>query len=363
MPLVLITGCDGFLGRAIARALSREHRVVGLDHDAPERIGPLAEFVPLDLASDSSVQEALEHVAEAHGRQIASVIHLAAYYDFSGEPSSEYEAVTIRGTERLLRALAPFQVEQLVYASTMLVHAPTQPGVPITEDSPIGPTWDYPRSKWEAEKIVRRDGRAQHSVILRIAGVYDDDCRSPTLANQIQRIFERRLVSRVFPGETSHGQAFVHLRDVVDAFQRTLLNRHALAGDTLLIGEPSAVSYDELQRRLGLLIHGEEWVTTTIPKAVAKAGAWVEEHVPGEDPFIKPWMIDLADAHFELDISRARAMLGWSPERDLRTSLGTMVESLRNDPARFYRVNELEPPGWLERVSEASSEQRASHAP
>jgi nucleoside-diphosphate-sugar epimerase len=363
MALVLITGCDGFLGRATAQALSRDHTVVGLDHDAPERIGPLAEFVPVDLTSDSSVEEALKHVQGVHGRRIASVIHLAAYYDFSGASSPDYEAVTVRGTERLLRGLARFEVEQLTYASTMLVHAPTPPGERITENSPIEPTWDYPKSKWEAEQLILRQGQAQRPVILRIAGVYDDDCHSPPLANQIQRIYERRMVSRLFPGDISHGQAFVHLDDVVAVFERVLRNRGQLTpGEVLLIGEPNTVSYDELQRTLGQLIHGEEWTTTTIPKSVAKAGAWVEEHVPGEDPFIKPWMIDRADDHFELDITRARRTLGWEPRRDLRASLRIMVESLRHDPARFYRENDLEVPGWLKPTFDAERGEHVFYA-
>ena len=42
-------------------------------------------------------------VRERFGTRIASVIHLAAYYDFSGEPSEKYETITVQGTERLLR--------------------------------------------------------------------------------------------------------------------------------------------------------------------------------------------------------------------------------------------------------------------
>jgi nucleoside-diphosphate-sugar epimerase len=233
----------------------------------------------------------------------------------------------------------------------------------IAEGSAIDPTWDYPRSKWEAEKVVQREGHALKPVILRIAGVYDDDCHSPTLAHQIQRIFERRLVSRVFPGDISHGQAFVHLDDVVDAFERVVRLREQLARqETLLIGEHGTASYDELQRRLGTLIHGEEWTTRSIPKAVAKAGAWVEEHVPGEDPFIKPWMIELADDHFELDITHARRTLGWNPQRSLLATLGTMVARLRADPMRFYWENELQAPGWLKQEQGPAPEGRAPHA-
>ncbi len=47
----------------------------------------------------------LRTVAETFGGRVASVIHLAAYFDFSGEASSKYQEVTVEGTRRLLRAL------------------------------------------------------------------------------------------------------------------------------------------------------------------------------------------------------------------------------------------------------------------
>lgn len=83
-----------------------------------------------------------------------------------------------------------------------------------------------------------------------------------------------------------------------------------MPGETaLLIGEPETLSYDELQRTLSRLIHGEEWETREILKALAKTGAWLEDQVPFHEAFIKPWMIDLADDHFELGITRARKLL------------------------------------------------------
>src|SRR5690606_32336111 len=110
--------------------------------------------------------------------------------------------------------------------------------------------------------------------MLRIAGVYDDACHSIPIAHQIQRIYERRLTSRVFPGDTSRGQAFVHLDDLVEAVRLALLRREALPNESVfLIGEDQTLSYDEMQHTLAWLIHGEQqWETRRIPKAVAKAG-------------------------------------------------------------------------------------------
>ncbi len=53
----------------------------------------------------------------AYGTRIASVIHLAAYFDLTGEPNPLYSEITVHGTEKLLRALQSFEVEQFVLAS------------------------------------------------------------------------------------------------------------------------------------------------------------------------------------------------------------------------------------------------------
>jgi nucleoside-diphosphate-sugar epimerase len=89
------------------------------------------------------------------------------------------------------------------------------------------------------------------------------------------------------------------------------------------------------------LIHGEEWPAIRIPKAVAKAGAWAQENILGKETFIKPWMIDLADTHYPVEIERARIRLGWEPQHRLRDTLSKMIGSLKQDPQRWYEINGL----------------------
>jgi nucleoside-diphosphate-sugar epimerase len=282
------------------------------------------------------------------------VIHLAAYYDFFGKPSSKYEEITVQGTGRLLRELRAqdFRVEQLVFSSTMLVHRPAEPGQLINEDWPIEPTWAYPASKVRTEQLIRDQRGDIPAVLLRISGVYDDLGHSIPLAQQIQRINERDLTSRVYSGSTAHGQAFLHMDDLVDAIERVVERRAELPPELpLLLGEPEALSYDELQHTLARLIHGETMETVEIPAALAplaKAGAWVLDHIPGKESFVKPWMIDRANDHYALDITRARTLLAWEPRRSLRETLPKMVAALKADPLGWYRENELEPPPELE---------------
>ena len=289
----------------------------------------------------------LRSVRERFGARIESVVHLAAFFDFSGEASPLYEQVTVAGTRRLLRGLHDlrFDVGQFIFSSTMLVHRPCEPGQAINEDWPLDPRWPYPQSKVETERVIEAERGAFPTVILRIAGIYDDRCHSIPLANQIERIHERHITSKMFPGHISHGQSFLHVDDLVDALVRVIDRRATLPSHTiLLLGEPEPLTYDELQHSFGRLLHDEEWETVQIPKAMARTGAWLQDAMPlTEDPFIKPWMIDFADDHYALDISRAKALLGWQPRRSLRDTIPKMIGALKQDPLSWYHEHGLSP--------------------
>ncbi len=339
------------IGSAVMRRMAgRFESIIGFDREATNSPPPGCKYIPVDVTSDDSVAEGLRIIREHHGMQIAAVIHLAAYYDFLGAPTTKYDEITVRGTGRLLSELqgAGFQVAQFVFSSTMLVHGPVEPGQFITEDSPLAPTWAYPESKVRTEQLIREQRGDIPAVLLRIAGVYDDGCHSIPLAHQIQRIYERQLNSHFYSGETAHGQAFLHVDDLVDAIARVVDRRAQLPHELpLLVGEPEALSYDEIQHTLARLIHGESWETYEVPRPIAKVGAWVEDQLPGK-PFIKPWMIDRANDHYALDITRARTLLDWEPKRSLRETLPKMVEALKADPSGWYRENKLELPAEIE---------------
>jgi nucleoside-diphosphate-sugar epimerase/uncharacterized membrane protein len=345
-PLVLITGSSGFLGQAMAARLVRHYQVVGLDTVQPKELLEGVETVLVDLTSDDNVRDVLTEVRRRFGTRLASVIHLAAYYDLSGEPDPKYQSVTVEGTRRLLRGLQHGfdRVEQFVFASTMLVHAPTQPGRPITEDWPLAPKWAYPQSKVETEQLVLAERGPIPVVILRPAGVYDERCRSAFLAQQIARIYERQPTSYLFAGDPSRGQPSLHLDDFVDAVERVVNRRGDLPAEvTFLLGETDTPSYRTLQKRIGELVHGEPWPVVALPKPLVEAGAWVQEEVLAHDPFIRPWMVEIADDHYELDIGRARTLLGWSPRHSLLGTLPAMIGALKADPTDWYADNKLNP--------------------
>ena len=354
-PLLILTGATGNLGRSLVEAFAGEFRIVGLDRDADAELA--AELVEIDITSPQSVRLALEEIGEKHGRRVAAVIHLIAYFDFSGDNNPLYQKVNVEGTRNLLDALEGFEVERFIYASTMLVHRPQMPGQRIDETTPIDPQWAYPESKWQVEELIRSEASMPY-VLLRLAGVYDAQSAVPVLTHQIARIYERKFQSHLYSGPLNAGQSMLHREDMIDAVQRTVERRSSLPSDAeILVGEPFAVGYDSLQKKIGELIHGEEdWKTLKVPAPVAKLGAHVQDKaeplIPdaidqGKTPFIQPFMIDMADDHYALDIKRAEDWLGWHPRHRLEDELPAMVANLKADPVAWYEHNGITVPHWL----------------
>ncbi|MDM9560199.1 NAD-dependent epimerase/dehydratase family protein [Bordetella petrii] len=356
LPVILITGASGNLGRSLARYLEADYRIVGLDRKGADPGFPMFE---VDLASDDSVRRALQEVRQECGGRLAAVIHLVAYFDSTGADNPLYRTVNVDGTARLLRALRDgFEVERFVYASTMLVHAPGKPGELIDESQPFGPEYVYPQSKLQAEEVLRREHGDMPYAILRLAGVYDEQSVVPTLAQQIARIYERDLESYFYSASNQVGQSMLHRDDLHEAVRLTLARRADLPPQTeLLIGETEALGYDALQDEIGYLIHGaEDWPTLRVPKAVAATGTWMREKleplVPdaldqGEKPFIKPYMVAMSDAHYALDTARAEELLGWRPRHRLKRTLPAIIANLKRDPLGWYRAQGMTPPQFL----------------
>ena len=63
-------------------------------------------------------------------------------------------------------------------------------------------------------------------------------------------------------------------------------------------------------------------------------------------------MIDLADDNYELDVSLAQKMLGWTPKHYVGDSLPNMIHLLKQSPEEFYRINGLKAPKHFPQLAE-----------
>ncbi len=345
--VIVITGCSGHTGTRVAHKFADPRfLVVGLDIKPPKISTTNFEYISCDIATSSQVHASMQYIREKYGARIASVIHLASYFTADDQNWHNYEKITVNGTKNLLEALSELQVEQIVYVSSLLVHAPCEPGQKITEHWPVEPQWDFPRSKLLAEEVLKEHHNTIPLVILRRAPTYDALCHSMPLSRQIQRIYERQSAALFFPGNLTHGNALVHLDDVTDAIWLAVQRRFGLAKElTVILAEPETVSYGELQKVIGLLCYGEECKTWSIPKWAGKLAIRLSKNIPFlPQTNIREWMIDQADNNYSCDISLIQEKLGWAPRHTFRQTLPKMITALKECPSTWYRENKITVP-------------------
>lgn len=351
--LILLTGCSGLVGTRLRAALGVDFQIIGLDNSAPEQEGEGSVWIKCDLSNETSVHAALKEVRQNFGPHFVSVIHLAGYYDFAGEPSLLYEKQTGGGTHRLLQALQTFRVEQFIVLSSLLSDPPAAPG--NLQASGLLAEGDYSRAQWVQANQWRQARGKIPLVILRLGGVYDERCHSLPLAQQIRRIYEKKFESCLFPGDKTHGRAVVHLADVASGLQHVIAWRQELKAEELfLIAESEVLSYMELQERFGHLLYGPAWPSLQRPPLVARMGALMPANRHGTIPFIKPWMIDVTNPRYPEKIRRTNENLNWWPRHRLTLTLAAMTETLRQSPTQWYKDNGLPAPlEWGIRTEEA----------
>jgi nucleoside-diphosphate-sugar epimerase len=173
--LVVVTGADGFAGRAACghfRASGVPFR--GLVRALSSETAARPDILPVgDLAT--ATDAALANVLRGAG----TVVHLAARVhvmrETATEPRAAYRAVNVAATERLARSAATAGAAHFVFASSVKVNGEsTPPGRPFRESDPPDPRDDYAASKWEAEcvlaDVARETGLAV--TILRLPLLY-----------------------------------------------------------------------------------------------------------------------------------------------------------------------------------------------
>jgi dihydroflavonol-4-reductase len=161
----LVTGATGFVGAAVARALSVagwQVRVLvrtGSDRGNLQRLA--VEVVEGDLADLSSLERALEGCS--------GLFHVAADYRLGARDPQALYRTNVEGTRNILNAARTAGVGRIVYTSsvaTIGIPSDGSPGderTPVTLSNMIG---HYKRSKYLAEEVVRDAARMGMSVVI-----------------------------------------------------------------------------------------------------------------------------------------------------------------------------------------------------
>jgi nucleoside-diphosphate-sugar epimerase len=291
---VLVTGANGFIGRAVIERLLRDGYAVraAIRHHA-DPLPPQVERTAGDVHPDRDWTDSLQDVS--------LVIHLAArvhvMQDTAANPLDEYRRVNVDGTVKLAGSAAAAGVRRFVYVSTLKVNGEAGR---FTEGNPPAPAGPYAQSKYEAEVALRRIAHDRHLdvVIIRSPLVY-----GPGVQANFRVLM--RAIARGIPlplAAIRNQRSLIGVDNLVD-FIITCLAHPAAANETFLVADGEDLSTPDLMRRLARAM-GRPSRLFPMPPSLLRLGAFLcgRQHVA-----------DRLLESLQADISKARSRLSWSP--------------------------------------------------
>lgn len=324
---VLATGCTGFIGGHVVRALLADgHAVRCLARPGSAR-PPLpagATWVEGDVRSSADLRSAVAGCE--------AVVHTAAYYALWARDPGVFYETNVEGTRRVLEAARAAGVRRVVYTSSVACVGEAPPGGLATEDTPASErdlVGDYKRSKWQAERVALEAAeRGLEVVIVLPASTIGPGDARPTPTGRIIRDFLEGRMTRFIDTPMS----FVDVRDVA-AGHVLALHRGKSGRRYILTNREGNVSLGEFLR-LVAEVAGLPPPRGRVPYWLAcMAGAvstFVADHVTRSEPAVPLDGVKMATHRMQFDPRRAIEELGL-PQTPLRDTVRDAVAWFRGE--------------------------------
>ncbi|TXG92740.1 NAD-dependent epimerase/dehydratase family protein [Rhodococcus rhodnii] len=218
MPRTLVTGSNGFLGRAVTAALrARGVPVIGLDLGEPRPDAPGPDVTEIGDVRDRG---RLDEVFATHRPEV--VVHLASIVNPGATTTAEQEYdVDVRGTRAVLDACLAHGVRRIVVSSSGAAYGYHSDNPDrITECAPLrgNDEFSYSRHKRLVEEMLaeHRDRDPQlEQVVFRIGTILGE-----TVRNQITALFEGPRILEISGCDSPF--VFVWDTDVAEVFARAV---------------------------------------------------------------------------------------------------------------------------------------------
>lgn len=309
---ILVTGGKGFIGSKIVETLCKDHEVTVIDNRdnyglmSDEALKGLYKWRERNWSKvidiDGDILDRLDCI-KAFKHRPDMVIHLATYPRAKIVEDDPVVGVpkVINGTVNLLWHSHHFGVKKFVYVSSSMVYGNFTDGT--KEDGNTKPINIYGEAKLTGERITKLFS-ARHGLnynIVRPSGVYGPGDMPDRV---VSKFFERAMENKSITLHNGNNKVdFTYVDDAVDGIIKASFSEVANTSFNITTG--NATSLRELAETI-----------------VEITGS--ESHI--EDI----GMQSLYPQRGTLDISRAKDLLGYSPQQNLRQGLINYYEWLQN---------------------------------
>lgn len=310
---ILVTGANGFIGRSLCSTLkSKQYAVVAALRSLNMSCADIEQVVvnSIDGASDWALAQ----------KTVDVVVHLAARVhimnDTLADPLAEFRKVNVEGTLNLARQAAAAGVKRLIFISSVKVNGEaTSLGRPFTEQNIANPQDAYAISKFEAEQglLELATQTGMEVVIIRPPLVYGNGVKA-NFANMM------RAIKRGLPlplGAIYNKRSFVSVQNLVSLIVHCI-EHPAAANQVFLVSDGCDLSTAELLRECANAL-GVKSRLIPVPKKLIEYGAYL---------LGKADVAQRLCGNLQVDISKARILLGWEPPFSVKEGLRSTADGL-----------------------------------
>ncbi len=249
------------------------------------------------------------------------VVHLAARVHVMHETATDalaaFRKVNVEGTLNLARQAADAGVRRFIFISSIKVNGEqTAPGQVFEADDQPMPQEPYGLSKWEAEQRLMElaEDSGMEVVIIRPPLVYGPGVKANLLSMM-------RWLAKGVPlplGAIRNQRSLIALDNLID-FIRICIEHPAAANQVFLVADGEDLSTTELLMRFGdalgkpaRLLPVPVWLLKVAAAMVGRRG--IAQRLCGS---------------LQVDISKARDLLGWTPPVSVDEALGETAREFK----------------------------------
>lgn len=348
-PGMIITGATGFLGGRLIQYLSNKYTIFALGRRSPEEVGgwegPDIHWFQVDIGHFEPLREVFYRIQEM--RKVELILHLAGYYDFTGEEHPEYTRTNVLGTRNVLELSVPLELKKFIFTSSVAACPFPPPGEAITEDTPPTAPPPYSRSKRKGEEMLAGFKDEIPSCILRLAAIFSDWCEYEPMHNFLATWFSGSWNARILGGRGQWAIPYMHVRDLLSFYLRVVEKADELEPFEVLQASPNGcTTHLELFQEATRSYYNEARSPIYIPKPMARIGIVMREQLgrlTGNMPFERSWMGEYIDLKLNIDASRTHQRLGWkpTPARDILNCIPVMINNMRTNPNEWQKRYEM----------------------